>query len=38
MIEITEVSPPGKVSGLSSFVVRSEYSEALVAALKVLPN
>lgn len=38
MIEIFEICPPQKVSGLTSLIVRSEYSPDLVNALKAIPS
>ncbi len=38
MINIYEVSPPNKISGLSSLVIKFDYNEYIVAALKTLPT
>jgi SNF2 family DNA or RNA helicase len=38
MIKIFEVSPPNKISGLSSLVISFEYNEYIVSALKTLPT
>ncbi len=37
MIEIYEVFPAVKVSGLTSLIVKSEYNPDVVNALKALP-
>lgn len=34
MIEITEISPPLKLSGISSFIVKSDYNEQVIEAIK----
>jgi len=38
MVEITEIMPPAKVSGLSSFLVRFQFRQELVDALKTIPG
>ena len=38
MIKIFEVSPPNKISGLSSLVISFDYNEYVVDALKTLPT
>ena len=38
MINIIEISPPNKLSGLSSLVVQFEYNQYIVDALKTLPT
>ena len=38
MINIYEVSPPNKLSGLSSLVIKFDYNEYIVDALKTLPT
>lgn len=38
MIKIFEVSPPNKISGLSSLVISFDYNEYIVDALKTLPT
>jgi hypothetical protein len=38
MVEITEIMPPAKVSGLSSFLVRFNFRQDLVDALKTIPG
>lgn len=38
MINIYEVSPPNKLSGLSSLVIKFDYNEHIVDALKTLPT
>ena len=37
MINIYEVAPPNKLSGLSSLVIKFDYNEYIVDALKTLP-
>jgi len=37
MITITEISPPRKLSGISSFIINFNYDPQLVAAIKTLP-
>ena len=37
MINIKELSPPSKVSGLSSFAITFNYNPAIIDALKTLP-
>ena len=38
MIYITEIAPPNKISGLSSLVVKIDYNEYVVDALKTVPT
>ena len=38
MVEITEIMPPAKVSGLSSFLVRFQFRQELVDAVKSVPG
>jgi SNF2 family DNA or RNA helicase len=38
VINIYEVSPPNKLSGLSSLVIKFDYNEYIVDALKTLPT
>lgn len=38
MIKIFEVSPPNKISGLSSLVIQFDYNEFIVDSLKTLPT
>ena len=38
MIAITEISPPNKISGISSIVVHFDYNPYIVDALKTLPT
>lgn len=38
MIKIFEVSPPNKISGLSSLVIQFDYDEFIIDALKTLPT
>lgn len=38
MIHITEISPPRKVSGLSSFCISFDFNQAIVDTLKTLPT
>lgn len=38
MIYIEEINPPRKVSGISSFTVKFNYSEPIVDAIKTLPH
>ena len=38
MINIYEVSPPNKLSGLSSLVIKFDYNEYIIDALKTLPT
>jgi SNF2 family DNA or RNA helicase len=38
MVKIYEISPPHKLSGLSSLVISFEYNEYIVSALKTLPT
>lgn len=38
MIYINEISPPLKVSGLSSVICKFDYNPATVEAIKSIPN
>lgn len=38
MINITEISPPRKISGLSSIIVQFNYNQYIVDALKTIPT
>ena len=38
MVYITEISPPSKISGLSSLVVQFDFSQYIVDALKSIPT
>ena len=38
MVIITEISPPAKISGLSSLVIQFDYNPYIVDALKTLPT
>jgi SNF2 family DNA or RNA helicase len=38
MINITEISPPKKISGLSSLIVQFDYNQYIVDALKTIPT
>ena len=38
MINITEISPPSKVSGLSSIIVSFDYNQYIVDSLKTIPT
>ena len=38
MVKIFEVSPPNKISGLSSLVIQFDYNEFIVDSLKTLPT
>ena len=38
MINITEISPPKKVSGISSFEISFPYDQRIVDAIKTLPT
>ena len=38
MVTITEISPPAKISGLSSLVIQFDYNPYIVDALKTLPT
>lgn len=38
MIYITEISPPSKISGLSSLVVQFDFNQYIVDALKTIPT
>lgn len=38
MIEIREIAPPAKVSGLSSFLARFQFRQDLVDAVKAIPG
>ena len=38
MIKIFEISPPNKISGLSSLVVQFDYNEFIIDSLKTLPT
>ena len=38
MIKIYEVSPPNKISGLSSLVIQFDYNEFIIDAIKTLPT
>ena len=38
MIKIFEVSPPNKISGISSLVIQFEYNEYVIDSLKTLPT
>lgn len=38
MIRITEISPPRKISGLSSFCINFDFNQAIVDSLKGLPT
>ncbi len=38
MVKIFEISPPNKLSGLSSLVISFDYNEYIVDALKTLPT
>ena len=38
MIHITEISPPLKLSGLSSLIVQFEYNQYIVDAIKTIPT
>lgn len=38
MIYVTEISPPRKISGLSSIIVQFDYSQYVVDSLKTIPT
>ena len=38
MVEIREIAPPAKVSGLSSFLARFQFRQDLVDAVKAIPG
>ena len=38
MIRITEITPPKKISGLSSIVVQFEYNQYIVDSIKTIPT
>ena len=38
MIKIFEITPPNKISGLSSLIVKIDYNEYVVDALKTIPT
>ena len=38
MIKIYEISPPAKLSGLSSLIISFDYNQYVVDALKTLPT
>ena len=38
MITITEISPPRKVSGISSFILQFHYDQRIIDAIKTLPT
>ena len=38
MIRITEISPPRKISGLSSVIIQFDYSQYIVDSIKTIPT